>query len=208
MTWTRNRQCATWIATILSVAVFASGCFSHHRESMYDDLERRVDAQTPGMSPDGTPLSGNYDDGVREGEEAAEDANVAGYFALGVVTAPLVVLCIVALANSKGGGGGDCNGGGGGGVSSGGAVVVAPQYLPPDHQHRTTEFVTGYNQGYESRLNQRQGSAFGFGFLTGAVISAVGVGIWLSMENNREKTEDEIGNHATAGAGRRGLIEF
>lgn len=207
MTWTRMRQGSAWISTIVSVAFLSSGCFSHHRESMYDDLERSVEAPPTGMSPDGTPLTGNYDDGLREGEEAAEDANVAGYFVLGAVTAPLVVLCIVAAANSKGGGGGDC-GGGGGGVSTGGgtAMVVAPQYVPPDARYRTTEFVTGYNQGYESRLNQRQGTAFGFGFLTGAVISAIGVGVWLSMENNREETEEEIGNHSTST--RRGLIEF
>jgi hypothetical protein len=205
MTGTRMRQ--AWIATLVSVAFLSSGCFSHHRESMYDDLERKVDAPPAGMSPDGTPLTGNYDDGVRDGELAAEDANVTGYFVLGAVTAPLVVLCIVAAASSKGGGGGDC-GGGGGGVSTGGtAVVVAPQYVPVDARYRTTEFVTGYNQGYETRLNQRQGTAFGFGFLTGAVISAIGVGIWLSMENNREETEDEIGNHATS-TRRRGLIEF
>ena len=219
MTSTRRMHGAAWIATITSVAFLSTGCYLGPRSSSnrpyYDDVERKVDAAAaapvqPGMSPDGTPLTGNYDDGIRMGEEAAEDANVAGYFALGFVTAPLVVLCIVALANSKGGGGGDCGGGGGGSVGggSGGAVVVAPTYVPIDASYRTNEYITGYNQGYESRLNQRQGSAFGFGFLTGAVVSAIGIGIWLSVENNRDKTEDEIGNHATSGGGKPGLIEF
>jgi hypothetical protein len=181
---------AAWIAA-LTATTFLSGCFSH--QAPHHD---GPPAAGPSAAPDGTALSGSYDDGAREGEAAAEGEVVAHYFVLGAVTAPLIVLCIIGLANSKGGGGGGC--GSGGTVAAGGATV-APRYLPPNASYRSPEFNDGYNQAYESRLNQRQGTAFGFGFLTGAVISAVGIGIYLSQENNRDNVEDEAGQHMTAG---------
>ena len=160
---------------------------------------------SPGASPDGTALSGTFDEGLREGEEAAEGHSVAGYFVLGAVTAPLVVLCVIGLANSKGDSGG-C-GGGGGSVATG--VVVAPQYLPSNASYRTNDFVTGYNQGYEQRLDQRQGHAFAYGLVTGAAITIVGIVLWVSQDNRQKKLENEAGNHASAGGRRPGaLFEF
>lgn len=162
----------------------------------------------PTTAPDGTPLSGTYDDGAREGEVAAEQEVVAHYFVLGAVTAPLIVLCIIGLANSKGGSGGGC-GSGGSSVAAGGAAV-APRYLPENASYRSPEYIDGYNQAYETRLDQRQGTAFGFGFLTGALLSAAAIGLYLMQENNRDKVENEAGQHMTAGGGRRGgaLFEF
>lgn len=185
---------AAWVAALTATA-FLSGCFSHHAP-MHDGPP----AAGPSAAPDGTPLSGSYDDGAREGEQAAEGEVVAHYFVLGAVTAPLIVLCVIGLANSKGGSGGGC-GGGGGSVAAGG-VAVAPRYLPPNAAYRSPEFNDGYNQAYESRLNQRQGTAFGFGFLTGAVLSALAIGLYLSQENNRDNVENEAGQHMTAGGGR------
>ena len=193
---------AAWVATIVATT-FLSGCFAHEPPMM------SAPPPSPATAPDGTTLTGTFDEGVREGEEAAEGHSVAGYFVLGAITAPLVVLCIIGLANSKGGGGGGSCGGGGGGGSVGTGVVVVPQYLPANATYRTNDFVTGYNQGYEQRLDQRQGHAFAYGLVTGAAITIVGIVLWVSQDNRQKKLENEAGNHASAG-GRRGqpLLEF
>lgn len=168
--------------------------------------------QQPTTSPEGAALSGTFDEGLQEGAEAAEDHSVAGYFVLGAVTAPLIVLCVIGLANSKGsgsGGGGSC-GSGGSSSSVGSGVVIVPQYLPTNASYRTNDFVTGYNQGYESRLDERQGHAFAYGLVTGAAISIVGIVLYISEDNRRKELEQEAGNHATAGGRRRGgaIFEF
>lgn len=194
---------AAWVATVVATT-FLSGCFAHEPPMMSAPPPEAT------ASPDGTALSGTFDDGIREGEEAAEDHTVAGYFVLGAITAPLIVLCIIGLANSKGGsgGGGGC-GGGSSSSSVGPGVVVVPQYLPSNAQYRTNDYVTGYNQGYERRLDERQGHAFAYGLVTGAAITILGVVLWVSQDNRQKQLENEAGNHASAG-GRRGgaVLEF
>ena len=191
-----NGRAAQWIA-VLTASAFLNGCFAHHPV-----METAPPA--PGTAPDGSPLSGNYDDGLRDGEAAAEAKTVAGYVVLGAIAAPLLVLCIVAAAGGGGGGGnvGNCGGGGGGGGGSSTRVV------PMDASYRTDAYLSGYHEGYNNRLDQRQENAFLGGFLAGLLITGGILAFLYFDDQQRDQTEDELGNHATAG--RRGgvLLEF
>lgn len=187
---------ASWIA-VLTASAFLNGCFAHHPVM-------EPAPPPPGTAPDGSPLTGTYDDGLRDGEAAAEAKTVAGYVVLGAITAPLIVLCIVAAAGGGGGGGnvGSCGGGGSGGGTS-------TRVVPMDAGYRTDAYLSGYHEGYHNRLDQRQENAFLGGFLAGLLITG-GILAFLYFDDaQRDRTEDELGNHATA-APRRGapLLEF
>lgn len=200
----RRRGAVSWVA-IVTATLFLNGCCM--RTTAYD--VSRIDppsAPPPGgySQPAGT---GTYEDGVRDGESDAEHAagTVAGYFVLGVITAPLLVLCLVAAAGGGGGGGniGNC-GGGGGSFSSG------HRHTPPDMDVRSSAYLDGYDQGYRSRIEDKRENAFLFGFLTGVAIVAVGVAIVLVSADQQDRVENETANHMTAGGKRRGavLLEF
>ena len=194
----RRREAVGWIAIVTATA-FLNGCCM--RTTAYD--VSRIDPPPGGHpQPSGT---GTYEEGVRDGESDAEHSTgaVAGYFVLGVVAAPILVLCIAAAASggSSGGGGGNC-GGGGGEFSSG------DRYRPMDARGRSNAYLDGYDQGYRSRIEDRRENAFMIGFLTGIVLVAVAVAIVVVSEEERDRVESETGSHMTAGGKRRGAVLF
>lgn len=189
------RSSMGWIAIVTATA-FLNGCCMRPMAPVGGPPQTWSDAG-----------SGTYQDGVRDGEGDAERdvAGVAGYFLLGTITAPLLVLCVLAAAASGSPGGGNF-----GNCSGGGSIEThSHRHLPPAYTSRSHDYIDGYNQGYESRMNQRKDSAFLFGFLTGLVIVAVGVAIVVANEEQQDRVETGAGNHMTAGK-RRGatLFEF
>ena len=82
---------------------FVSGCAAHRPGEMGPDV--------PATAPDGSPLTGSYDEGVTEGQHDANGRIVAGWFVVGAVSAPLVLVCFATAAVLGGGvSGGGCNG--------------------------------------------------------------------------------------------------
>jgi hypothetical protein len=81
---------------------------------------------------------------------------------------------------------------------------------PPGAQTRTPEYVDGYNEGYQARIEKRRENAFIGGLVGGLAILALGVLILAIDSERRENLEGETSEHATAGGRSRGapLLRF
>lgn len=201
-----------WIAVLTAVALTSGGAFAH--------AQPRESEPPPAVAPEGTALTGTFDEGLRLGEQQARESPVGGAFTLGFATLFILPVCAVGTTLVMVTAAGVCvpNGPIDSSKSSESEKAEEPKEpeerdLPADWRERTPEFLKGYDTAYEEIFYRRQKNAVAGGFWTAVAIVGASVLYYRSLEPNERRDLSRRGEFATSGSASTGphgavLVEF
>lgn len=163
----------------------------------------------PETAPDGSPLTGTFEEGVSAGSEAAREPSTVGNYFGGVMTPFALPLCVIGATTFA-----VC-------MASGAPISsvtdedepptpTRDRELPENAKSRTPAFLEGYDKGYSNTLAVRRRNAHAAGFWTTMGIVAIGAVYYSTLEPDGRRELLGREESATSGQRPRGatLLEF